>query len=307
MDNRVFVDGGEGTAGLEIRERLACRNDISLVILPEEVRKGSVERKRAASQADAVILCLPDGAAKEAAALYSDLDARIIDCSTAHRLSPGWAYGFPELSKAHREAVRGARLIANPGCHATGFIAAIYPLVTLGILPRDYPFACVSLTGYSGGGRKMISEYEESALPLPPRRYALEQAHKHLPEMAAVCGLEEMPVFDPVVCGFYRGMAVTVPLHARLMARKLSPAALAAELSGFYAGQALVEVRETDAGALLSADEMAGSDHLRITVSGNGERMSVCSLLDNLGKGAAGAAVQNLNLALGLPEYASLR
>lgn len=308
MRKIVFIDGSEGTAGLQIRERLAGRNDIEMLLTDDAMRKDPAERAKCMNASDVAILCLPDAAAVNAIALCSNPDTRIIDCSTAHRVKTGWAYGLPELSSAHREAVRSSRLIANPGCYATGFCAAVYPLIKLGIITPDYPLTCAGLSGYSGGGKKMIAEYGASAgLYAAPRRYALDQAHKHLPEMTVICGLAFSPAFDPMVCNFYSGMAVTVQLHSRLMAKKLTPGELTEELCNFYEGKALISVRKAEPGAYLPADLLSGSDRLSLYVTGNADRITVCSIFDNLGKGAAGAAVQNMNLALGLPEYTSLR
>ncbi len=302
----VFIDGSAGTTGLRIRERLSAREDVQLLQLPEELRKDEKARQEALNAADVSFLCLPDQAAVEAVALVTSPDAVIIDTSTAHRTAPGWTYGFPEL-KGQREKLREARRIANPGCHASGFIALCAPLREAGLLAPDARLSCFSLTGYSGGGKKMIVEYEADGRPAlldGPRQYGLTQKHKHLPEMAVLCGLEHAPVFCPIVAPYYAGMEVTVPLTDA--DTSASPEEIAALYREYYK-TGLVRVTEEDPeGGFLSAGALAGRDDMEILVKGNAERMLLISRFDNLGKGASGAAIQNMNIRLGLPESLGL-
>ena len=303
----VYIDGREGTTGLQIYDRLSGRADIQLLLIDEEKRKDPAERKRLMNQADVVFLCLPDAAAMEAVELVENPNTRIIDASTAHRVSPGWAYGFPELSKIHRRMIAQSNRVANPGCHATGFISIVYPLVSMGILPADVPLSCFSLTGYSGGGKKMIAQYEaEDRAPAldSPALYALGQDHKHLREMQIRCGLQQPPVFTPVVDDYYKGMATTVPLHMSQLRGVRTLQDVKEALERHYAGQKLVYVVKGD-GKLYSAAK-AGANDLCIAVAGNDERLTITALFDNLGKGASGAAVQNMNLMLGFEETAGL-
>jgi len=307
---RVFIDGSAGTTGLRIRERLEARKDISLLTLPEAQRKDPDARRDALNTADVSFLCLPDAAAVEAVTLVDNPATRIIDASTAHRTAPGWAYGFPELSAEHREAVRNSRRVANPGCHATGFISVVYPLVAAGALSKDAALSCFSLTGYSGGGKKMIAEFEDSSRdPLldSPALYAVGQSHKHLPEMQKVCGLSVPPVFCPIVDDYYKGMAGTVPLHASQLSGVSCPEDLRRIYQAHYsAAGGVVSVLEEGAPARIHAGALAGQDRLEIVVAGNGDRVTVTAVFDNLGKGASGAAVQNMNLMLGFIETAGL-
>ena len=305
MRPKVYIDGREGTTGLQIYERLAARRDIELLTIGGDKRKDPAARAERMDRADIVFLCLPDAAAVEAVGLVTDPDTRIADCATAHRTAAGWTYGFPELSAAHRSAVRDAKRVANPGCHATGFLAIVYPLVALGILPRDAALSCFSLTGYSGGGKKMIAQYE-SADRGPeldsPRIYGLSQEHKHLPEMQKVCGLTVPPVFSPIVADYYKGMATTVPLF-------LDRETVLLALTEYYQGSGnsrMVRVSAAWEGPMLAANTMAGTDSLYLFVQGNHERCTVTALFDNLGKGASGAAVQNMNLMLGFEETEGL-
>ena len=303
----IFIDGKEGTTGLQIFDRLAERTDVRVITLPEELRKDPQARRERINAADVVFLCLPDAAARESVSLCENEKVKIIDASTAHRTDPAWAYGFPELSAEHRRKVGSSRRIAVPGCHASGFVSLVYPLVRGGIAAPDYPFVCYSVTGYSGGGKKMIAEYEaegRSVLLDSPRQYALTQTHKHLPEMQAVCGLEYAPVFSPIVSDYYCGMCVTVPLHARLLRKKMSVNALKEHFAEYYASSNFVKV--TDFEPYMAANALAGSNELHISVAGNDERPLLIALFDNLGKGASGAAVQCMNIALGLDERTSL-
>lgn len=305
---KVFIDGSAGTTGLRIRGMLEKREDVQLIALPEAQRKDPAARKDALNRADVVFLCLPDDAAREAVALVENPDTIVIDASTAHRTSPGWAYGFPELSEQHRAAVAHGRRIANPGCYASGFIALVYPLVKAGIVSSDYPFVCHAVSGYSGAGKKGIAEYEaegRSASYDTPRLYALSLQHKHLPEMKAVCGLTRTPVFNPYVCDYYCGMTVSVPLFADLLNKPVSLAQLEEFYRSHYAGQRFVRLG-TEPGGFVSANVLNGTNELEILVNGNEERFLLTARLDNLGKGASGAAIQNMNIALGLDEGVSL-
>ena len=305
---KVFIDGSAGTTGLRIREMLGKREDISLIVLPEALRKDVVARREAINGADAVFLCLPDDAAREAVGLVENENTVVIDASTAHRTSPGWAYGFPELSAGHRAAIVNGKRIANPGCYASGFLALVYPLVAAGVLPKDYPLVCHAVSGYSGAGKKGIAEYEAKDRPAnydTPRLYALTLAHKHLPEMQAVCGLTRTPVFNPYVCDYYCGMTVNVPLFVDMLAQKVSVADVKELLRAHYAGAHFVTVGEEPSG-YVSANTLNGTNRMELLVNGNERQILLTARFDNLGKGASGAAIQNMNLALGLDECLSL-
>ena len=302
---RVFIDGSAGTTGLRIRERLAARRELELIVLPEERRKDPSARRDALNGADIAFLCLPDAAAIEAAELVHG-DTAVIDTSTAHRTAPGWEYGFAELP-GRRERIRASRRIANPGCHASGFIALVAPLVAAGLLGRDALLGCTSLTGYSGGGKKMIADYEaEGRSPLldAPRQYGLSQQHKHLPEMAAICGLDNPPAFMPIVADFYSGMEVTVPVFASQLNGGMAD--VKAVYRQCYAGPVVRYVEDAGEGGFLSAGAMSGRDDMEISVAGCDERVLLTARFDNLGKGASGAAIQNMNLLLGVDETAGL-
>lgn len=304
----VFIDGKEGTTGLKIYERLGKREDIKITALPEELRKDAAARKECINAADIVFLCLPDTAAIESVSLCENEKVKIIDASTAHRTDPGWAYGFPELSIGHWERIAQGKRVAVPGCHASGFISLVYPLIAGGIVAPDYPFVCHSVTGYSGGGKKMIAEYED---PLrnkeldSPRQYGMGQKHKHLPEMQKVCGLEFAPIFNPIVSDYYSGMCVTVPLHARFMQKKMSVNDLRNYFTEYYASHNFVKTSQETKG-FLAANPLSGTNRMEIYVDGNDERIVLASVFDNLGKGASGAAVQCMNIMLGLDERISL-
>ena len=303
---KVFIDGSAGTTGLRIRERLSARPELSLITLPEELRKDPSARAGALDAADVAFLCLPDAAAVEAVSLVSSDSTVIIDTSTAHRTAEGWTYGFPELA-GRREQVAASKRIANPGCHASGFIALVAPLVAAGILDPSVRLSCFSITGYSGGGKKMIADYTaENRDPLldAPRQYGLSQTHKHLPEMAKVCGLQYMPVFCPVVAPYYAGMEVTVPLTPAETGASMEQIR---EIYRDYYRTGMVFFRdEADESGFLSAGSMAGRDDMEISVFGQEDRILLVSRFDNLGKGASGAAIQNMNLVLGLDEAAGL-
>ena len=305
---KVFIDGSAGTTGLRIREMLGKREDISLIALPEQLRKDVAARRDAINGADAVFLCLPDDAAREAVGLVENKNTVVIDASTAHRTSPGWAYGFPELSAGHRAAIVNGKRIANPGCYASGFLALVYPLVAAGVLPKDYPLVCHAVSGYSGAGKKGIAEYEAEDRPAnydTPRLYALTLAHKHLPEMQAVCGLTRTPVFNPYVCDYYCGMTVNVPLFVDMLAQKVSVTDVTELLRAHYAGAHFVTVGEEPSG-YVSANLLNGTNRMELLVNGNERQILLTARFDNLGKGASGAAIQNMNLALGLDECLSL-
>lgn len=311
---KVFIDGRAGTTGLQIEGRMGLREDVSLIVLPEELKKDPAARKDAINAADFVFLCLPDAAAIEAANMVENPHTRVIDASTAHRTDPNWAYGFPELSQTHRKAIEKAQFVANPGCHATGFIALVYPLVQLGILPPDYPLAAHSLTGYTGGGKKMIAQYEDPERDPEydsPRHYGLNLSHKHIPEMMQVCGLTKKPIFCPIVCDFPQGMLVTVPLHFDLLPGNMTLEKLRDAYAGFYAGQKNIQVApvmggDFAPGGFLGSNTIVGTNRLRIFVCGNESQAIVAAQFDNLGKGASGAAVQNLNIMLGVDENTGL-
>ena len=303
----VFIDGSAGTTGLRIRERLEKRADIRLITLPEADRKDPEKRREALNDAQIVFLCLPDDAAREAAGWIGNGHTCVIDTSTAHRVHPDWTYGFPEL-KGQREKIRASRRIANPGCHASGLIALIAPLRDAGFLKPDAQVSCTSITGYSGGGKKMIAEYEgEDASPLlrAPRFYGLSQQHKHLPEMKRWAGLENDPVFMPVVCPYYAGMETMIPLSRESV--KGTPEEAAEILASCYRDESIVRFESgCDESGFLSACAFAGRDDMQLSVFGNGERFVLTARFDNLGKGASGAAIQNMNLLLGVDEKTGL-
>lgn len=299
---KIFIDGRAGTTGLRICDRLMPRGDIELITLPEELRKDTSARKQAINEADVAFLCLPDAAAVEAVELVENPDTVIIDASTAHRTLPGWAYGFPELSPAHEQAVIHSKRIAVPGCHAGGFIALVYPLIEAGILPSSALLTCHSLTGYSGGGKQMIADYESadrSPLLSSPRQYGIAQQHKHLKEMKAITGLEKPPVFCPIVADFYSGMEVTVPLFAE----QLAPGKTADDIRSVYRTKyigPIVTYRESaDENGFLASGQLSGKDSMTVTVAGNADRILLVAQYDNLGKGASGAALECLNLVMG--------
>ena len=301
---KIFIDGSAGTTGLRIRERLASRTDLELIVLPEELRKDASARKDALFSADIAFLCLPDAAAVEAVALAEGSDVKIIDTSTAHRTNDAWAYGFPELSEAHRKAIAGSRRVANPGCHASGFIAGCYPLVASGILPADFPVTAYSLTGYSGGGKSLIAEYEDPHRD--PRHdshriYGTTLTHKHLPEMRKLCGLTNAPVFSPILGDFYEGMATSILLPG------FDAAKVHDVIAAHYEGQKLVTVAPLGGDEpLIYASTLAGKDSMRLIVTGHATQTMVTALFDNLGKGASGAAIQNMNILLGVDETTGL-
>ena len=301
---QVFIDGSSGTTGLRIADRLKARKDIELIRLPEEFRKDAGARKEALCSADIAFLCLPDAAAMEAVSLAEGSGVKIIDTSTAHRTNPAWAYGFAELSSEHREKIVNSIRIANPGCHASGFIASVYPLVQRGILDPAFPLTAYSLTGYSGGGKNLIAEYEDPNRDIrheSHRIYGTGLKHKHLPEMQKICGLSQPPVFSPILGDFYEGMATTILLPGMDVARVWDC------LQRHYEGQKLVTVAPLGGDeSVIYASTLAGSDSMRIQVSGHEKQAMVTALFDNLGKGASGAAIQNMNIVLGIDETTGL-
>ena len=306
----VFIDGREGTTGLQIYQRLGGRPDIELLLIDEEKRKDPAQRKKCLNEADLVFLCLPDDAARQAVAMIENPNTRVIDASTAHRTNPDWDYGFPELSAGHREAIIRSKRVANPGCHASGFISIVYPLVQLGILPADYPLCAYSLTGYSGGGKKLIAEYQDpnrDPRHASARIYGTTLNHKHLPEMVHVCGLEAPPVFHPILGDYIQGMATTVMLRNDTLPGGPTAYNIYSILEAYYEGQRFVSVAPFGGDEpVIYSDTLVGTNHLRLIVCGHEGQTTITALFDNLGKGASGAAVQNMNLMLGFPEEAGL-
>jgi len=308
MSIQVFIDGGAGTTGLQIRDRLANRAGIELLTLPEDKRKDAAARRDALNAADVVLLCLPDDAAREAVALIDNDITRVIDASTAHRVAPGWIFGFPEV--VGRDTVAQAKRISNPGCYSTGFIALIAPLVKAGLIPADLPLTCNAVSGYSGGGKSMIAEFEGGgAAPTAWRTYGLKLNHKHVPEMRERSGLSVAPIFAPSVANLFSGMIVEVPLHLGALPSRATAATLCDALASFYAGSPIVRVVDAYDEGTLRIEHLAETDRLDLFVfaDSNGRQARLVAALDNLGKGAAGAAVQSLNLIAGLPETEGLR
>jgi len=315
MTHTVFIDGEAGTTGLQIRERLEKRADITLLQIDPARRKDPAARAEALNSADAAILCLPDDAAREAASLVTNPKTVLIDASTAHRVAPGWAYGFAELSKTQRGVIAASKRISNPGCYPTGFLALVRPLVEAGLAPADWPFTLNAVSGYSGGGKAMIAEFEDEASPgytrVPFRIYAMNLAHKHVPEMQVHAGLKHPPLFAPAVGRYAQGMIVEVPLQLFALPKKPSPAALHQVLAAAYEGEQFIDVAslaEAAAKKTLDPEGLNGTNRMKLYVFANAEtgQARLVALLDNLGKGASGAAVQNMNLALGLDEAAGL-
>lgn len=307
---KVYIDGQEGTTGLKILERFKDRTDIELLRINEDKRKDNDERKKLINSSDFTFLCLPDAAAVEAVAM-ADERVRIIDASTAHRTNPDWAYGFPELGSEFREKITKSNRVAVPGCYASGFAAMVYPLVKLGIMPADYPVSVHAVSGYSGAGKKAIAQYEAPDRHTEldsPRQYALPQQHKHLPEMQKICGLEYAPTFNPLVCDYFSGMVVSLPVHTRLLTKKYTPNDVRKALSEYYSDSFFVKVMpegEPQDG-FIGANNLSGTNFMELFVNGNDDRMIICARLDNLGKGASGAAVQCLNIMMGIDEKTGL-
>ncbi len=314
MAYKVFVDGQEGTTGLRIHVYLAARQDIEVLKIDADKRKDATERARLLNAADVAFLCLPDAASREAAQLTTNPNTCLIDASTAHRTVPGWAFGMPELARGQRDAIRASKRIANPGCHASAFILAVRPLVDAGLLPSDAAVSATSITGYSGGGKSMIAEYQQQPLPVhltAPRPYGLGLKHKHLPEMAAHTGLATPPVFMPIVSSFYKGLAVSVPLHLSQLKPGTTPEAVQAALAAHYAGERFINVMPLRDAATLEGgflDVQACNDTNRVDVFtfASDTQVLLIARLDNLGKGASGAAVQSMNVHLGVEESLGL-
>lgn len=310
MKFKVFVDGHEGTTGLKINERLENREDIEILKIDPNKRKDPEERNKLLNNADIVFLCLPDIAAKEAVSMISNNTTRIIDASTAHRIEKDWAYGMPELSKTQRNLIMSSNRVSVPGCYATGFNLAMYPLVKSGILPIDYPVTCHAISGYSGGGKKLIGQYESNTKDSDmesPRFYALGLAHKHLPEMQKICGLASVPIFTPIVSSFYQGMTVAIPILPRLLSKPLPAKEVHEFLAAYYEGEIFVKVMPFDSDSnldngFLGATKCNNTNRAEIFVFGNSDQILLITRLDNLGKGASGAAVQNMNIMMGLDE-----
>lgn len=314
MAYKIFIDGKEGTTGLKIFERFENRRDIEILLIDEDKRKDPAERAKLINASDFTFLCLPDAASIEAVSLCTNPKTKIIDASTAHRTAQGWAYGFPELSPAHRKQIEKSSRVAVPGCYASGFASICYPLVTHGIISADYPVVCHAVSGYSGAGRKAIAQYEDKERNpelKSPRLYALTQEHKHLPEMQKVSGLSYKPVFNPYVCDYFQGMTVTVSLHSRLLEKKLSAAEICSVFKEHYKDCRFVKTADFLGENILqdgfiAANTLAGTNDMQIFVCGNDERIVITSRFDNLGKGASGAAVQCMNIMMGIDEATGL-
>ena len=314
MSVKIYIDGQEGTTGLKILERFEGRNDIELLRISEELRKDSAERARLINMSDYTFLCLPDAAAREAVSFVNNDHVRVIDASTAHRTNPDWAYGFPELSAEHREKIKTSNRVAVPGCYASGFNSIVYPLVKNGIIPSDFPVFAYATSGYSGAGKKAIAVYEGDEKPEEfnsPRQYALSQQHKHLPEMKAVSGLDFTPMFNPIICDYFSGMVVSVPLQTRMLGKSVTAEKVHEMYAKHYEGAKLVEVMplmpaDEQKAFFLASNTLSGLNKMQIFVFGNDEQILLCSRLDNLGKGASGAAVQCLNIMMGIEETTGL-
>lgn len=309
MKYKIFVDGSEGTTGLKINERLASRDDLDIIKIDFDKRKDTNERKKYINNSDIVFLCLPDSAAKEAVSLIGNPSTRVIDASTAHRTDMNWAYGLPELSKVQRLKIQSSARVAVPGCYATGFISIMHPLIAEGIVPKDYPVTTHAISGYSGGGKKLIEQYESSD-PTPfesPQLYGLGMSHKHIPEMTIISGLNFAPIFSPIVSSYYKGMSVCVPLYSRLLSGSHTKKTIHEFLSYYYNGEKYIKVMPLGAekdypNSFLGATRVNDTNYLEIYVVGNDEQIMLVSILDNLGKGSSGAAIQNMNIMLGLDE-----
>lgn len=314
MAYKIFIDGKEGTTGLKIFERFANRNDIEIMQIDESKRKDVDERKKFINESDFTFLCLPDDAARESVSLCTNPNTRIIDASTAHRTNPDWNYGFPELSGDFRKGIENSKRVAVPGCYASGFVALGYPLVASGIMPKDYPVVIHAVSGYSGAGKKAIAQYEDAGRNEEldsPRLYALTQQHKHLPEMKKISGLDFEPIFNPYICDYIQGMSVTVGLHSRLLNKKVSAKDVWEMMAQHYEGSNFVKVAGFMGEGVLSeqfiaANTLAGTNNMQIFVYGNDDRIMLTSRFDNLGKGASGAAVQCLNIMMGIDETTGL-
>lgn len=314
MAVKIYIDGQEGTTGLKILERFEGRNDIEIIKISEEKRKDPAERARLINMSDYTFLCLPDEASREAVSFVDNDHVRIIDASTAHRTNPDWAYGFPELSPEHREKIRTSNRVAVPGCYASGFNSIVYPLVNNGVIPDDFPVFAYATSGYSGAGKKAIAVYEGEDKPYEygsPRQYALSQQHKHLPEMQKIPGLKHTPMFNPIICDYFSGMVVSIPIQTRMLEKPVTAQEVHAMFAKHYEGSKMVEVMplmsmEEQKGFFLASNTLSGINKMQIFVFGNDEQILLCSRLDNLGKGASGAAVQCLNVMMGIDETTGL-
>ena len=313
MKKKIFIDGSEGTTGLRIYERFEDRDDIELLKISSELRKDAAERRKMINASDITFLCLPDAAAIEAVAMLDNDHTCIIDTSTAHRTEAGWAYGFAELSPKHREAIQNGKKIAVPGCHAKGLISLLYPVVAKEVIAPDYPVSALSISGYSGAGKKMIAKYEATDRDLSysaPREYALLQQHKHLKEMRAITGITRQPLFMPIIADYYSGMVVSFPIYTDLMQKKMTPEELQRFFTEYYVGEQFIKVMtfgaEAEKEGFMSGNVCSGWDGLRIYVTGNEERLLLTAQFDNLGKGASGAAVQCMNILLRCEESKGL-
>ena len=313
MKTKVFIDGSEGTTGLRIYERFSVRDDVEILKISPELRKDPAERKRLINSSDITFLCLPDDAARESVSLVENDNVKIIDTSTAHRTEAGWAYGYPELSASHRDAIKNGNRIAVPGCYATGFITVIYPMIKGGLIEADYPVSAFAISGYSGAGKKAIAVYEADERDKEydaPREYALTQNHKHLKEMQAITGLARKPLFTPMVCDYYSGMIVTIPFYADMMCGTQTPESVHAYFAEYFKNEEFIKVMpfgaEADSNGFLAGNACSGWDGMEIYVTGNEERILVSARFDNLGKGASGAAIQCMNIILGADEKTGL-
>ncbi|MBQ7013292.1 MAG: N-acetyl-gamma-glutamyl-phosphate reductase [Oscillospiraceae bacterium] len=312
MSAKVYIDGQAGTTGLKIVDRLQNREDITLLKIAEEDRRNPEKRAEMMAEADFTFLCLPDDAAREAVTLAGDR-TRILDASTAHRTNPDWAYGFPELSPAFREKIASSRRTAVPGCYASGFLSLMYPMVHNGLLPADFPVFAYATSGYSGAGKNAIAQYESEDKPYEfgsPRQYALAQQHKHLPEMQKFAGLTHPPMFNPIICDYYSGMVVSIPVQTRMLDKKITLQQVNEMFAAHYAEAKLVQVnpmmQEEQKSFFLASNTLSGQNKLEIFTFGNDEQILLCARLDNLGKGASGAAVQCLNIMMGIDETTGL-
>ena len=310
---KIFIDGAEGTTGLKIFERFKDRTDIEILKIDSALRKDENEIKKFINASDITFLCLPDAAAIDAVKLVENPDTVIIDTSTAHRIADGWTYGFPELNAEQKSIIANSKRIANPGCYATGFISLAYPLVKAGLLPKDYPVSCFAVSGYSGGGKKLIAQYEDPERDKKfgaARMYAWGQTHKHLKEMKAICGIDRDPLFSPLTTDYFSGMVVQLPLFTDLLTKKASLEDVRSIYAEHYKDQKFIKVMpigdEAEKGNVIFSDEMSGRDDLAIYVTGNEDRIVVASSFDNLGKGASGAAIQNMNIVMGIDEATGL-
>ena len=308
---KIFIDGSQGTTGLKIFERFENRSDIELLKIDEDKRKDTAERARLINESDITFLCLPDAASIEAVSLVENDSVKIIDTSTAHRTSDGWAYGFPELDAEFRERIKTMNRIAVPGCYASGFNSIVYPLVKRGVISPDYPLTCYAMSGYTGAGKKGIAQYEDegrSAELDSPRQYALTQEHKHLKEMKDISGLTRVPFFAPHICDYPCGMVVSIPLFADMLEKKLTKADIREIFAEHYDGEQFIKVREPGySESMIGSNNFAGRDDMELEINGNDERILITSRFDNLGKGASGAAIQCMNIALGIEESTGLR